>query len=138
MSTIPKEIMEIWMPLIGFEGLYKVSDFGSLTALEKTAKGWGSEYIRPEQPISCSTNGDGYRQATITGKDGIKKTKYVHRMVAETFIPNPDNKPCINHKDGNKNNNHVENLEWVTVAENNEHAIKTGLNKRKRKKHENA
>lgn len=56
-----------------------------------------------------------------------KKRLKIHRVVCEMFIPNPDNKPCINHKDGNKYNNHVSNLEWVTYQENTVHAFKTGL-----------
>ena len=57
----------------------------------------------------------------------IKKQKLVHRVIAETFIPNPKNKPCVNHIDGNKLNNNIKNLEWVTYSENMQHAFKIGL-----------
>jgi len=59
--------------------------------------------------------------------NGKQETFYIHRLVAEAFIPNPENKPCINHKDGNTKNNHVSNLEWCTYRENNIHALVTGL-----------
>lgn len=58
-----------------------------------------------------------------------RKSTAVHRIIAEAFIPNPDGKKCVNHKDGDKQNNHVANLEWVTYGENNSHAIRTGLKK---------
>ena len=58
---------------------------------------------------------------------GIKHDVCVHRVIAETFIPNPNNLPCVNHKDGNKHNNKVENLEWVTHSENTLHAMKNGM-----------
>ena len=61
--------------------------------------------------------------------DGVWKQKYIHRLIAETFIPNPENKPTVNHKDGNKLNNNISNLEWNTYSENNQHAIDNDLRK---------
>lgn len=73
-------------------------------------------YVKP-QP-----NGKGYLRVQIA-----KKFYFVHRLVAEKFVPNPENKPQVNHKDGNKLNNKAENLEWTTNKGNREHAVKTGL-----------
>ena len=78
-------------------------------------KKWGRD-VKP-QP-----NGKGYLRVSIGGK-----LMFVHRLVAEKYVPNPDNKPQVNHKDGNKLNNNADNLEWVTNQENRNHAIKTGL-----------
>lgn len=71
-----------------------------------------------------------YLYINLCKKGKYKKFK-VHRLVAETFIPNPDNKPQVNHKDGNKQNNHIDNLEWVTCSENHIHAYKIGLENHK-------
>ena len=67
---------------------------------------------------------NGYMQVKVSGKQ-----IYVHRLVAQAFIPNPDNKPQVNHKDGNKANNNVNNLEWVTNKENISHAYENSLQK---------
>lgn len=75
----------------------------------------------------ASVNKQGYLYMAFRA-DGGQKNAYMHRLVAETFIPNPDGKPFVNHKDGNKQNNDISNLEWVTVTENNRHARETGLN----------
>lgn len=71
-------------------------------------------------------NGNGYLQVQIMRK-GKRYTRYVHRLVAECFIPNPNGHKEINHIDGNKSNNHVENLEWCSHSENLKHAYRTGL-----------
>jgi len=73
-----------------------------------------------------SINKDGYYTISIR-KGGKKRTILIHRIVAKAFVENPHNKPCVNHKDGNKLNNHASNLEWCTIAENNRHAHKNGL-----------
>ena len=80
--------------------------------------------LEPEREMSYTVNNRGYRAVVIR-----RKTHMVHRLVAQAFIPNPDNKPCVNHIDGNKLNNHVSNLEWCSVQENNLHARQTGLHK---------
>lgn len=76
--------------------------------------------------LTWCDNGNGYKYVAIK-VDGKMKNKTIHRLVAETFIPNPNNLPQVNHKDGNKNNNHVSNLEWITARDNNQHAIDKGL-----------
>jgi hypothetical protein len=73
---------------------------------------------------------DGYKKVYLT-VNGKTKGHFVHRLVAKTFIENPQNKPCVNHKDGNKTNNFVENLEWCTVSENVKHSYDKGLHENK-------
>lgn len=70
-----------------------------------------------------------YAHVGMHNINGIRKNKNIHRMIAETFIPNPDNKPHVNHIDGNRFNNHVSNLEWNTASENRYHAFRLGLAK---------
>jgi len=80
--------------------------------------------LEPEREMSYTVNNRGYQTVVIR-----RKTHMIHRLVAQAFIPNPDNKPCVNHIDGNKLNNQVSNLEWCSIQENNLHARQTGLHK---------
>ena len=101
--------MEEWRDVKGYEGFYQVSDLGNL----KSNKGYKK----------ASINQDGYYQTTLY-KNGVKRNVLVHRLVAEAFLPNPYNKPTVNHIDGNKLNNKLDNLEWATNKEQTQHAIK--------------
>lgn len=103
-----------WLPIKDYEGLYEVSD----TGLVRNSKG----QIRSAKPNKNIQ----YLQIDLY-KQNIRTHKYIHRLVAEAFIPNPNNLSEINHIDGNKQNNLVSNLEWISKKGNTEHAIKTGL-----------
>lgn len=78
--------------------------------------------LKPEREMSYTLNNRGYYSVVVR-----RRTKMLHRLIAQAFIPNPEGKQYVNHKDGNKLNNRVENLEWCTIAENNKHARDTGL-----------
>ncbi len=107
-------ILEVWKDIKNFENLYQISNLGRVKSLIK--KGRKSERILKNFLDRC-----GYLN-NILVKDKIK-TKYKnHRLIAIAFIPNCKNKPCINHKDGNKQNNNIDNLEWVTYSENERHS----------------
>jgi hypothetical protein len=112
---------EIWKDIKGFEGLYKVSNTGKVKSLTRKVKGKSGSYRTiNEKLISLTDNGKGYLVLTLY-KDEKRYFKKIHRLVAEAFIDNPLNKPEVNHKDGNKKNNNVNNLEWVTTLENCQH-----------------
>jgi len=108
-----EEEIIIWKKVIGYEK-YEVSNFGIIrNSITKTEK-------------AMTNHNSGYLSTGFCNKYK-KETILVHRLVAIHFIPNPDNKRCVNHKDGNKKNNCIENLEWCTHKENNDHAFRNGL-----------
>lgn len=85
------------------------------------------EVYSGHRKLRTSPTGSGYARVRISYQDGTSKDCYVHRLVAQTFIPNPENKPVVNHKDADKTNNKLENLEWCTYKENTIHAVQNGL-----------
>lgn len=118
---------EIWKSIIGYENTYEVSTSGRVKSLQRTSNGHGcSLRIIYESIRNGSLNHNGYLDVCLS-KNKKGKVCQVHRLVAIAFIPNPENKPCTNHKNGIKTDNRAVNLEWVTESENQKHAYKTGL-----------
>lgn len=107
---------EEWKDVQGYEGKYQISNSGNLRSVF-------NGFIRERKNLD---NGHGYRYAMLKGKSK-PKNMYIHRMVAQAFIPNEFSLPEVNHIDGDKNNNHIDNLEWVTSSENTQHGIREGL-----------
>jgi len=122
MIQLHKNKKEIWKDVIGYEGYYKVSNFGRVKSLIRKSN---NQYNKKEIIVSTRLL-YGYVYIQLN-KNGKANNKRVHRLVAESFLKNPFNKSQVNHINGIKNDNMVENLEWNTAQENTLHAIKTGL-----------
>jgi hypothetical protein len=114
--TLPKEI---WADVPGYEGHYQCSDIGRIRSLDKYVNGRNGKSLKKGKILKQ------HKRAKYLGvglsMNGITKLRTVHTIVADTFIPNPENKPCVNHKDGNKYNNRKDNLERATYKENTQH-----------------
>ena len=110
---------EVWRDVLGFEGIYQVSNKGNIFSVDRIVRGkkWGGRTLKPRP------HRNGYLQVELY-KNSIRKKKYIHRLVAEAFLPNPNGFPEINHKDEIKTNNCVENLEWCTRKYNNNYGTK--------------
>lgn len=105
--------MKKWVDIKGFEGLYQFDCYGNIKSLitdKLLAQSKSKVYL-----------------SVVLYKNGVRYYKAPHRLVAQQFVPNPENKPEVNHLDGNKHNNHYSNLEWATKEEQQQHAIKLGL-----------
>ena len=107
--------MEIWKDVVGYEGYYQVSNFGNIRSVDRVIYSdklhIGTKRKLDGKMLKPYVNAHGYLALTLT-KNGKEKSLRVHRLVAEAFIKNPNNYDQINHIDGNKTNNKVENLEW--------------------------
>lgn len=119
-------MQEEWRQVVGFEGLYSVSNLGRVRSEEREVPGkLGSTRLLPEKELSLCLQ-HGRRFLVGFRKNGERSNHFVHRLVAGSFIPNPNGKPEVNHIDNNPLNNRVDNLEWVTHKENMEHSAKQG------------
>jgi hypothetical protein len=119
--------MEKWVAVKGFEDFYEVSDKGNVRSSDRIIKNNFGTFTQPGRILKGNINQAGYTKQTLTDHNKKQHTVLVHRLVAIAFLPNLENKKNVNHKDGNKSNNELSNLEWATDSENMKHAIDTGL-----------
>lgn len=119
--------MEKWRDIPGYDGMYQVSSHGRVRSW-KRHQGKPGKRANP-LTLKQTKSTPGYLKVNLW-KKGVRKTGVIHRLVAELFIPNPENKEYINHLDGDKHNNHVDNIAWCTASENLIHAYEEGLRPR--------
>lgn len=131
-GSMPLQPLEIWIDIPGYEGLYQASNLGRIKSYDRQeyiVNRWGSLTLRTKKgkiraQQLCQSNN--YYSCTLVNEQGQKRF-YVHRLIALTFIPNPEDKEDVNHKDGDKLNNLLSNLEWCTRSENMVHALDNNL-----------
>lgn len=119
---------EIWKDIEGFEGLYQVSNMGNIMGLDRQVRmgRYGGFRTIKQHLLKIRDYPNGYSYVKLQ-LPKQENPKLVHRLIAKAFIPNPENKPDVNHKNGNKKDNRIENLEWCTKSENVFHAIINGF-----------
>lgn len=127
---------DIWREIPLYNGRYKINTNGDIVScarisVDSRGPNRGRTQKIKEKTLRSFDNSTGYKQVNLIDGNGVEKKKYVHRLVALTFLPNPNNLTDVNHKDGDKSNNRVSNLEWVTHAENVRHSIEKLGNKPK-------
>jgi hypothetical protein len=125
---IQNKSIELWRDIAGYEGVYMASNLGQIKSLSRVrATPTGGDRLYPERILKPSKNPDGYLIVTLNNFG--KKCFSLHKLIALTWVNNIENKPVINHKDGNKLNNRADNLEWCTLSENTKHSYAMGLQK---------
>ena len=120
---ILKVYPQVWKPVVGFGSNYLINKYGAVVSIQPGKR---------NKILARRIDRGGYQTVRLN-KDGITSTHFIHRLIAAAYIPNPDNKPNINHINGIKTDNRIENLEWCTHAENIQHAYNNGLIKIKSK-----
>lgn len=123
-------MQEVWKDVVGFEGLYKVSNLGNVMGMGKSwvCGMYNGIRVKPDSICKQSIETNGYKQVWLS-INGEGKNYLVHRLVGKAFLENHENKKDINHKNGDKTDNNLENLEWCTRSENIIHAFKNNLKK---------
>lgn len=123
---------EIWKDIPGYEGLYQVSNLGRVKSLNTIINCKGANgidtHLRKGRVLKQCLDSKGYYFVGLS-KNSIVKFKRIHKLMMDVFVPNVNKLPCINHKDGNKLNNTLDNLEWCTYSWNTKEAFRLGLNK---------
>ena len=109
---------EVWLPIPGYEGYYEVSNLGRIKSLKRKVYNPHGNGSVKERILCQHMDNNGYLKVGLN-KDGTNKVYNAHRLVASAFLPNPNNYPCINHKNEDRRDNRVDNLEWCTYIYNN-------------------
>ena len=119
--------MEKWKDIPGYEDSYQVSDLGNVRSKDRYVQNHSKKQFWASQPIKKKHNKTGYVQVSLRGIDKKTRLRKVHRLVALTFLPTDDTSLDVDHIDGNKDNNNVHNLAWVSRSENLRRAYENGL-----------
>lgn len=125
------DIKKKWKEIKGHEGKYIISNYGEVISLPRYKQNNSKlQYVDPKEIKRYVNPKNGYVYVQLWNNSKYKNIR-LHKLVAETFIPNPNNLPQINHKDGNKENNRIDNLEWCTASYNILHSYKIGLRRKR-------